>query len=249
MATDMTPSFRGHPTVPMLLHLADVPVREENSETVLQRLADAAARLPGVESAGCILTAADGAVVHSAASDGMGKRLTAIQVELGEGPALDSCRIAKPLANVPVGHPHTRTRWPRFAAQAVGVGVTAVTVLPLRYGDSTLGALNLYHGRGAQPPVDVDTGQLLADAAAIGLAHRAMLDELRSRERELSAALNSRVIIEQAKGLLAERLNCTVDDAFDLLRHHARSRQANLTDVARAVVHDPTEGPFPAPRL
>ncbi|WRZ95322.1 ANTAR domain-containing protein [Streptomyces sp. NBC_01007] len=244
----MTPTSGGHPTVPVLLNLADAPVRDENRETVLQRLADTAARLPGVESAGCVLTAADGAVVQSAASDDLGRRLTSIQVESGEGPALETCRIAKPLANVPMGHPHTRTRWPRFAAQAVTMGVTAVTVLPLRYADRILGALNLYHGRGAQPPVDVATGQLLADAASIGLAHRAMLDDLRSREKELRTALDSRVIIEQAKGLLAGRLNCTVDDAFDLLRHHARSRQIKLADVARAVVHDPTDGPFPAPR-
>lgn len=248
MATDMTPSSGGLPTVPMLLNLADAPVREENRETVLRRLADTAARLPGVESAGCVLTAADGAVVTSAASGDLGHRLTSVQVELGEGPALDTCRIGKPLANVSMGHPHTRARWPRFAAKAVAVGVPAATVLPLRYADRVLGALNLYHGRGAQPPADVDTGQLLADAAAIGLAHRAMLDDLRSRERELRTALNSRVIIEQAKGLLAGRLDCTVDDAFDLLRRHTRSRQIKIADVARAVVHDPAYGPFPAPR-
>ncbi|MER5386154.1 ANTAR domain-containing protein [Streptomyces sp. NPDC002688] len=118
----------------------------------------------------------------------------------------------------------------------------------MRYLDRNLGALNLYHRHRAQSTLDARAGRLLADAAAIGLSHRALLDDLRSRERQLRVALESHVVIEQVKGLLAERLNCTVDDAFDLLRHHARSHQVILADVARAVVHDPTEGPFPARR-
>ncbi|WP_406369033.1 GAF and ANTAR domain-containing protein [Streptomyces sp. NBC_00647] len=244
----MSPTFHGHPTVPTLLDLADAPVREENCESVLQRLAEAAALLPGVESAACFLTDAEGTITHGAASDGIALQLNSVQADLTEGPGLDSCRTAKPLANVSMDHPHTRTRWPRFASHAAGVGVTAVTAVPMRYLDRNLGALNLYHRHRAQSTVDARAGRLLADAAAIGLSHRALLDDLRSRERQLRVALESRVIIEQAKGLLAERLNCTVDDAFDLLRHHARSHQVILADVARAVVHDPTEGPFPARR-
>ncbi|MBC9714791.1 GAF and ANTAR domain-containing protein [Streptomyces sp. TRM66268-LWL] len=248
LVADMTPTFDAYPAAAVVLDLTDVPVREDDPVVALQRLADAAARLPGGVAAGCGFAGCDGGIAQTAAGDEIGRRLEEAQSRLREGPCLDSRRTGKPLANVPMAHPHSRARWPRFAPRAVDAGITAVTALPLRYGGRVLGSLDLYHRHSPRPRVDVRAGRILADAAAIGLAHRELIDEHREREGQLQTALDSRVIIEQAKGLMAERLHCTVDDAFDLLRHDARRRQMKLTDLAHSVVHDPNGEPIPLPR-
>lgn len=233
--------------VPALLALVDAPVRGEDEERLLLRLATATTRLPGVDAASCHLTDSHGRPQQLAASDDAALQLERYQSELLEGPCVDSLRSRKPLPNIALNHPHSRVRWPRFAPRAVEVGFTAVTALPIRYEDRALGALNLYHQHNALDPAQESAGTFLATAAAIGLNHGVLLRQLRERERQLQGALTSRVLIEQAKGILAERMGCTVDKAFDLLRRHSRSHQAKLTDVAKRIVDDPDAADFLLP--
>jgi len=145
-------------------------------------------------------------------------------------------------------HAQPRTRWPRFTRRALDAGFTAVTALPLRSHDRLLGTLNLYHQHGALHREDVCWCQLLAAAAALGLAHHDLLREARCRGEQLQGALDSRVVIEQAKGILAERLDCPVQDAFALLRRHARTNRMKLTDLCAQIIDGPADaGPFPRP--
>ncbi len=127
--------------------------------------------------------------------------------------------------------------WPRFAAEATAAGFAAVHAVPLRLRGETIGALNLFWA----PPAEVRTPDLRVAQALADVATIAILQERLARGRELlagqlQAALNSRVVIEQAKGVLAERGGMDMGTAFDLLRRAARSSNRRLADVAADVV-------------
>ena len=128
-------------------------------------------------------------------------------------------------------------RWPAFAERAAEYNYRSVSALPLRLRDERVGALNLFRTEaGALAPTDLAIGQALADVAAIGILHQRILTRSEMVNQQLQAALNTRVIIEQAKGVLAERGAVDMDGAFALLRSHARRTHQRLADLARAVV-------------
>jgi GAF domain-containing protein len=128
-------------------------------------------------------------------------------------------------------------RWPHLAPIALDAGFRSVHALPMRLRGHTIGALNLFRTRqGAFEPADVLAGQALADIATIAiLQHRATL-EARLLNQQLSVALDSRIVIEQAKGMFAERTGVDMDHAFARLRGHARSHNQRLIDVAQSFV-------------
>ncbi len=137
-------------------------------------------------------------------------------------------------------------RWPRFTAAAAEVGFAAVHALPMRLRSQVIGALNFF---GTSPGVldegKLRIGQALADVATIGLLQQRAIHRGDVLTEQLQTALNSRVLIEQAKGILAERLHLDVADAFILLRGQARNRSRRLSDLAQAVI-DGTEHIPPA---
>ncbi|PSM38414.1 transcription antitermination regulator [Streptomyces dioscori] len=227
-----------------LLALVDAPARGESEEHLLRRLARVTALVPGVEAAACSLIGPEGTPRRMAATDERTRRLECLQAESRVGPCLDIARGKGPLANIPMSHPHSRTRWPRFTSRALSEGFTAVTALPLAHQDRPLGALDLYHQHGRLGPSAIRWARLLADAAAVGLAHREVLRDALVRGDQLQNALNSRVLIEQAKGMLAERLDCDLQEAFEHLRGHARAQRMKLIDLAALIVGDPSGTSF-----
>ena len=128
-------------------------------------------------------------------------------------------------------------RWPRFAPEALEAGFQSVHALPMRLRGTVIGALNLFHtDTGEMEPADVDAAQALADVATIAiLQHRAAL-EAQVVNEQLNHALNSRIVIEQAKGMVAERAGVDMEQAFSLLRNHARNHNLRLVDIAREVI-------------
>ncbi|MFI5803535.1 ANTAR domain-containing protein [Streptomyces sp. NPDC051561] len=128
-------------------------------------------------------------------------------------------------------------RWPAFTPHARQAGYTWACALPLRLREERLGCLLLLRTEKTPlPESDVRLGQALADAAVIGLVHEQTLSAHRLTAIQLRTALDSRIVIEQAKGVLAARLGVTVDEAFNVLRRYARSNGRRLTEVAREVV-------------
>ena len=128
-------------------------------------------------------------------------------------------------------------RWPRFAAAARQAGFAAVQALPMRLRDQVIGALNLFRARpGTFDPAAIRVGQALADVATISLLHERSMRHSDTLNEQLQTALNSRVIIEQAKGKLAERLGLDMSQAFSLLRDHARARNLRLSGLAQAFI-------------
>jgi GAF domain-containing protein len=161
--------------------------------------------------------------------------LELFEVQAEEGPCLDCFRDGIPVVNQDLAT--VNGRWPRFAAEALAAGFHSVHALPMRLRGSVLGALNLFRKDfGEMSPDDVNAAQALADVATIALLqHRAVLAAQEVNE-QLQMALNSRVIIEQAKGMVAERAGVDMENAFVVLRTYARTHNLRLVDVAGDVI-------------
>ncbi|MEV5597434.1 ANTAR domain-containing protein [Streptomyces sp. NPDC052496] len=185
-----------------------------------------------------------GRVEYATASDERYRRLEEVQVELDEGPCLEATRDGAAMPPASLTGP-AAMRWPRFARHARRAGVIAVAAVPLRTPGFTAGALNLMCGQASEIPTanDLRIAQALADATAACFGHQHDLHDQAVLIQQLSTALESRLVIEQAKGVLSERLRVSLDDAFERLRAHARARQRKLTDLAADVAKGsvPTE--------
>ncbi|WP_438292628.1 ANTAR domain-containing protein [Streptomyces sp. HUAS TT7] len=230
-----------------LLALAD-PALQADDDCLLHQLAGVALHTPGVTATSCSLTGPSSRAAHIAASDEGAAHMERLQHELAEGPCRDTLRTSKPLTNILLGHPQSRTRWPRFSHHALDAGLPAITTLPIHVADDVAGTLNLYHQPGALRPADVTWARLLIRATAIGLHHRHALEDVLHRNEQLQNALDTRVLIEQAKGILAERFDCSPADAFTRLRDHARRRHLKVTALAAQIVtNSPATGPFSRP--
>jgi ANTAR domain/GAF domain len=228
--------------------LADTMVADFDVIDFLQLLTDRSVALLGASAAGVVLADPRGELRVAAASSEEAGLLELFQLQNDQGPCLECFRTGRAVtATDLVG---AAPRWPRFAEAAVRAGFRTVEALPMRLRDQVIGALNLFRAE-SDPlePADVRIAQALADVATIGLLHERNVRRRETVAEQLQAALNSRVIIEQAKGKLAERRNVDMDRAFTMLREYARNNNQRLTDVARDFVTGATaEFPPPARR-
>jgi len=198
--------------------------------------AQTVALLP-VECAGVTVLNLGGRVVYATASDERCLTLEEDQHELNEGPCLDSARGQRPLPVTSLAGPPGTTRWPRFAARAQEAGISAVAAVLLRLPDIPLGALNLLMTGPPYPSGrDLRLAQTLADATSAALSSRRQFVDKDQVLARVQTALDSRMVVEQAKGVLYERLGVSMDDALQRLRVHARSRQQKLTELSAQVV-------------
>jgi transcriptional regulator with GAF, ATPase, and Fis domain len=225
--------------------LADTMVAEFDVIDFLDMLADRSARLLGVSAVGVLLADPRGQLRVAAASSEAAELVELFQIQNDQGPCLDCFRTGQPVIAAGLASPDQR--WPRFAAAATQAGFGAVHALPMRLRDQVIGALNLFStGTDALSQADLRIGQALADVATIGLLQERNVRRAETLAEQLQGALNSRVVIEQAKGRLAERLGLGMDQAFALLRNRARNTNQRLTDVAQQVIDSPTAD-FPVP--
>jgi transcriptional regulator with GAF, ATPase, and Fis domain len=221
------------------VELTDTMIADFDVIDFLHVLVDRSAQLLDVSAAGLLLADPRGELRAVAASSEAARLLELFQLQNDQGPCLDCFRAGQPVAAADLST--EAQRWPRFAAAARQAGFGAVQALPMRLRDQVIGALNLFRATpGTFDPADVRVGQALADVATISLLHERSMRHSDTLNEQLQTALNSRVIIEQAKGKLAERLGLDMAQAFSLLRGHARSRNLRLADVAQAII-DGTE--------
>ncbi|MFC7304885.1 GAF and ANTAR domain-containing protein [Streptomyces monticola] len=217
--------------------LADTLVRDFDVINFLHSLAEHCVHLLDVAAAGVLLATPGGQLVDAAASDERTRQLELAGIEWGEGPCRDCFRTKKQIPDVALATEAATMRWPRFAPRAVKVGFTSVVAAPLRLHDQVIGALNLFQDRpGPLDESQLRLGQALADTATIGVLQQRAVSEQMTVTAQLQAALDSRVIIEQAKGYLANRRGTGVEEAFTLMRRHARDHQTRLTEIARQVL-------------
>lgn len=232
---------RGVPLTPeqrlgaTFVELADSLVDDFDVVEMMVLLTERCVELLDASAAGLLLSDGRGALRLMAATNEALEMVELFQVQSDEGPCRDCFHAGAPVNAVDLAD--ETGRWPRFAPVAAAAGFHAVSAFPLRLRGQVLGALNLFRDE----PVmlgrsDMATAQALADVATIALLQSRALAETRELNEQLEQALNSRVAIEQAKGVIAERLGCGVDEAFSRLRRFARSNQRGLSIVAQEVV-------------
>jgi transcriptional regulator with GAF, ATPase, and Fis domain len=221
------------------VELTDTMVAGFDVIDFLHMLTGRSVELLDVSAAGLLLADPRGDLRVVAASSEAARLLELFQLQSDQGPCLDCFRSGQPVTVTDLGT--QADRWPRFAAAARDAGFTAVQALPMRLRDQVIGALNLFRAApGPFDPIGIGIGQALADVATISLLQERGMRRSETLNEQLQGALDSRVIIEQAKGKLAGRLGVDMDQAFNLLRGFARSRNLHLSDLARAFV-DGTE--------
>jgi GAF domain-containing protein len=213
---------------------------------LLTLLTDRCVEVLDVSAAGLMLVAPEGDLRVVASSSEEMRVVELFELQSEEGPCLDCYRTGEAVLNQNLAT--IGGRWPRFAPVALEAGFRSVHAMPMRLRGVIIGALNLFRAdEGGMEESDVLVAQALADVATIAiLQHRAAFEAYRVNE-QLHHALNSRIVIEQAKGMLAERAGLDMEQAFSWLRKHARNHNLLLVDVARAVI-DGTVAPDP-PRL
>jgi len=231
----------------IFVEVADTLVDEFDLIDFLHMLADRTADLVGASAVGLLLADQHGRLEFLAASDENTKLLELFQVQNHEGPCLDAFRTATPVINADLTE--AGARWPRFAPRATAAGFRSVHAFPLRLRAEVIGALNVF---GSQPgstlhDADVPIVQALADVAAIGLLQERAIRRGEVLTEQLQGALNSRIIIEQAKGATAQAHGVSVDEAFTLIRNYARRTNRRIGDVAHAIVTAPAGLPDLAP--
>ncbi|TNC20990.1 ANTAR domain-containing protein [Amycolatopsis alkalitolerans] len=204
----------------------------------LDRLVRHSAGLLDVDGAGVLLADAGGEPTATAGSCETVRLLQLLQVRFRDGPGVISFRTHVP---VHVADLREVDHWESFRTTALRAGYLAVHALPLRHHADGLGALTLFRKRsGALSPGDCATGAALSTVAASLLLDRRELDTARTRTTQLQTALDTRIAIEQAKGVLTERHALTPEAAFELIRAFARRDRRRIDDVAREVIaHSP----------
>jgi GAF domain-containing protein len=218
-----------------LVELADTLVADFDVVDLLTLLADRCVDVLDVSAAGLMLVAPDGELRVMASSSEAMRLLELFELQAEEGPCLDCYRTGFAVVNHDLST--GSGRWPRFTTEALAAGFRSVHALPMRLRGTVIGALNLFHiTEGKMRDVDVAAAQALADVATIAiLQHRASL-EAQVLNEQLHHALNSRIVIEQAKGVVAEREGLNMEQSFAALRRHARNNNLRLADVAAAVI-------------
>ena len=217
------------------VQLADTLVREFDLVEFLHLLTQRSTELLDVADAGLLLADTSGTLKVMASSSEETWALEVYQLQQHDGPCLDCYRTGERV--VAPDLESERDRWPGFVPLALEAGFAAVHALPLRLRDDRVGALGLFGtspGRLGEP--DLEAGQAMADVATIGILQYRSIREANIGMDQLQFALNSRVVIEQAKGVIAERRQVDMDQSFALLRGTARTHNRRLSELARAVV-------------
>ncbi|WP_410585822.1 GAF and ANTAR domain-containing protein [Amycolatopsis sp. lyj-108] len=230
-----TASGREQRVADTFVALADTLVDDFDVLEFLHMLCDQCVELLQVSAAGVILLDEHGGLRMAAASSERAELLEVFAVQNEDGPCIDCVRTGAPSASADLTA--DAFRWPRFAAAAHECGFHAVQAVPMRLRRQVIGVLTLLKAD-SNGVHDASTrlGQALADVATIGMLQQRAIGNADLLAEQLQTALNSRIIIEQAKGVLSVHSNnLDMDAAFTALRGYARSHHQRLSDLARSV--------------
>jgi GAF domain-containing protein len=217
------------------LELADTLVADFDIIDSLTMLTARCVEILDTAATGILLADSDGRLRVVAASSEQARLLELFQLQNDEGPCMEAFASGQSVVQTHLGM--ATERWPRFTPYAIGAGYESVYAIPLRLRGNIIGAMNLFRSDpGPLAAGDVALAQALADLASITILQAAAATEARGREDLLQYALDSRVVIEQAKGMLAEHAHIDLPSAFDRMRSRARNTNTKLTDVAAGIV-------------
>lgn len=208
--------------------------RFEVSE-VLYRLAEHVITILDVRGAGVSVVDEHGQLRPVTGINELTLTLESVEEQFQEGPCVDAFKQGDVIAVEEIER--DLDRWPKWASEAMRHSVHAVLGIPLRVRDESIGAMNIYNSEPRKwREMDIRVARVLTDMAASYVANASELEESRRTTEQLREALESRIIIEQAKGVISVDQRCSVDDAFTLLRDHSRRHNVSLRAVAEAVV-------------
>jgi GAF domain-containing protein len=216
-----------------LVELADTLVDEFDMVDFLSLLAQRCVELFGAVEAGLMVADPAGNLRYMASSSERAKILELFELQNEEGPCLDCFRTGEQVVNQRLTDPPGR--WPRFSVKAQAAGFVSAHALPLRVRGKVIGAISVFHATDHRlDAADVQLGQAMADIATIGVLQARTLRQATALTEHLQGALRSRIVLEQAKGRLAERAGVDLDEAFTRLRGFSRSQNRGLTSVMEA---------------
>src|SRR3954470_20729772 len=217
-----------------MIRLADTLVAGYDIVELLQSLAEQCGALLGASATGILLADKGGRLEVVAASDESSDLLEVLQLAAGEGPCIECYRLGEAVSVPDIG---LLEKWAPFRAAAQEQGYRSVYAFPMRLRQTTIGSLNLFQEHaGPLDRSDAETAQALADMATIGILQARTLEEASELSAQLQHALNSRVVIEQAKGFVAYRRGVSLPEAFELIRGRARESRQPLSELARQIV-------------
>ncbi len=221
-------------TATTFVEIVDTLVDDFDVIEVLTVLTSRSVELLEAAAAGILLVDTTGQLRVIGASTEQVGLLELFQIQNDQGPCLDCFHSGSVVSEANLG---ASTLWPQFAEECVRAGFPSVCAVPLRLKDLILGCLNLFMSE----PVQLSEGEILlaqalADVACIAIVQDQATREAAVREGHLQHALSSRIVIEQAKGMIAERGGLDMDESFARLRAFARSSNRGLTEVAEALV-------------
>jgi GAF domain-containing protein len=226
------------------VEVADTLVDDFDLVELLALVTERCVELLDASAAGLLLADGQGTLHLMAATSEATELVELFQLQNDEGPCLECCHSGEPVLVADLAG--EAARWPLFVPVAAGAGFAAAHALPLRLRGKVLGALNLFRAQpGRLARADVATAQALADVATIAILQHQAARQAQELTEQLRAALDSRIAIEQAKGVIAERGGVDMSEAFSRLRAYARSHQRLLAEVAQEVV----DGSLPAEAL
>jgi transcriptional regulator with GAF, ATPase, and Fis domain len=222
-----------------LVELADTLVVDFDIADFLHTLAVRCVELLDVQAAGVMVSDQHGHLRVMASSSERAHLVELFEVESDEGPCVESFATGQPVSDTDLRV--VDTRWARFSHRAGQAGFAAVHAVPMRLRDEVIGVLNLFSIQtGSLTADDAFLGRALANVTTIGLLQQRAINHRDMVAEQLQGALNSRVVIEQAKGAVSAIAGVLPDEAFELMRRHARSSNLRLVDVAQAVLASPT---------
>ncbi|MFK4121915.1 ANTAR domain-containing protein [Streptomyces longwoodensis] len=225
----------------VFVEVADSLVADFDVIDFLQKLSVRCVELLDVAAVGILLADKDDVLHVLAASDEHTRLLELFALQHNEGPCIECYRSGQARTDIDLTNPQVTVNWPQFTSSARGTGFVNTNVLPLRLRGRVIGTLALFHTiPGPLSPEDLTLAQALADVATIAILQQRTLSHAEAERDQLQYALTNRIIIEQVKGVLAERWHLSVDETFGTLRAYARAHNLKLSQLAR----DITEGRF-----
>jgi GAF domain-containing protein len=217
------------------VELADSLVRDFDLLDFLHTVVERTVELVHADAGGIMLADQRGGLQVMAASSHAVRLVEVFELQHSEGPCLDAFRSGEAVTRDDPAA--MRAAWPRFTPRLADAGFASAQAVPMRLRQEVIGALNVFRTTpGALSDADMKLARALADVATVGIVQQRMLRAGDLLAEQLQAALTSRVMIEQAKGVLAERAGIDVDVAFEVMRRHARTSGRPLAQVVQGVL-------------
>ncbi|MBF4463024.1 MULTISPECIES: GAF and ANTAR domain-containing protein [unclassified Rathayibacter] len=233
----MVTNARESRVIQTFVALSDTLVDDYDVVDFTQTLVESSATLFDAVSAGLVLADPSGALEVLASTDEDARLIELLQLDRGSGPCIRCYETG-----APVVVPDTRRvddSWAEFRELSIELDIRSAHCVPMRSRGTTIGSLNLFQAAtGALDGDDIALVQAFADVATVGILHQRALRESVVTQEQLQHALDSRILIEQAKGILAYAHHITVERAFEVLRSRSRSTSTPITTLAQEIIRD-----------